>query len=53
MRAAHVQMKVSARLNTGNRLKTKIKSLTHHKKILSIKFPSVHQIKNIVARFHM
>jgi len=53
MRAAHVQMKVSAKLNTGNRLNTKTKSLTHHKKILSIKFPKVHHIKNIVARFQI
>ena len=53
MSAAHVQMNVSARLNTGNRLKTKMKSLTPHKKILSIKFQIVHQIKNIVARFQM
>jgi hypothetical protein len=53
MRVAQVQMKASARLNIGNRLNAKMKSLTHHKKILSIKFPNVHQIKNIVARFQM
>ena len=53
MSAAHVHINVSAKLNTGNRLNIKKKSLTHHKKILSIKFPIVHQIKNIVARFQM
>ena len=53
MRAAQVHMNVSAKLNIGNRLNNKMKSLTHHKKILSIRFPNVHQIKNIVARFQM
>ena len=50
---AQVHIKISAMLKIGNRLNIMIKSLTHHKKILSIRFPIVHQIKKIVARFHM
>lgn len=50
---APVQMNVSARLNIGNHLNTKIKSFTHHKKILSMRFHIVHHTKNIVARFHI
>ena len=47
------QINISAILNIGNRLKICIKSLTHHKKILSIKFQIVHHTKSIVARFHI
>lgn len=50
---APVHINVSARLNIGNRLKDRIKSLTHHKKILSMRFHMVHDTKNIVARFHI
>ena len=30
-----------------------MKSLTHHRRILSNRFHIVHQMRNIVARFHM
>ena len=51
--SAHVHINVSAKLKIGNRLKIRMKSLTHHKKSLSIRFHSVHQIRNIVARFQI
>jgi len=42
---------MSAKLKIGNRSNILIKSLTHHKNILSIKFQIAHAIKNIITRF--
>jgi len=46
-----VFMKISAKLNMGNRLNIEMKSFTHHKNILSIKFHIAHAIINITTRF--
>jgi hypothetical protein len=44
-------MNISAKLKTGNRLNGDIKSFTHHKKILSIKFHIAHAVTKIITRF--
>ncbi len=44
-------MNISARLKIGNRSKTNIKSLTHHKYILSIRFQIAHAMTNMTTRF--
>lgn len=47
----HILIKISAKLKIGNQSKTFIKSLTHHKNILSIKFQIAHANTNITTRF--
>lgn len=44
-------MKISAKLKIGNRGTGDMKSLTHHKSILSIKFHIAHATTNIIVRF--